>query len=479
VLDKLVMRGIYRTFTTIAVASCLLSFQFSESLGFQGALVPEAKRCTRPGLIKKESGVNYKCLRYRSKLVWRPIGSSSPPVVTSTPSKEAPVTTSSVLVTTSPVSALTDLSLLSNLNLCRLRTSGSDSDGGLIRSGFPRAADAYIPPGEVVVQVIPVDFPNLSGTMSPIERLKPIAEGVSDYYAKVSGGRLNFVWRLPSLTIRMPKPIEDYRLWEPRNNGYAYIQSVLDAADPAIDFTGAHFVLVLHPENADYSQLVFGGPAQQMTRQYKFRTNEGEIFRSTFVGSSFGRDFSKKWIIIAHEFGHGLGLPDLYPYQRIGQNFMGDIDLMASSSSWSALELTAWSKWELSFLPDNQVACNSAVFPSRTWLSPVSSASGRTEMLVLPESEKRAIVIESRRAERFDAGVLNGLWRGGLLVYVVDTSISGGEGPLRIIPKRDSIRLDYFDALLEVGETLQVGSFTIRNIESGRWGDVVEVSRNP
>lgn len=317
--------------------------------------------------------------------------------------------------------------------------------------------------------MIPVSFPNLRGAKSPSEVLKPIADGVTDYYLKVSGGRVRFVWRVPAEFLPMPNPIEHYGLGL-RNNGFPYVQEVLTATDDALDFTGADFVLVLHPETATHAQIAIS-PAQQMTKQFKFRTREGDIFRSTYTSSmTIG---SAGWIIIAHEFAHGLGLPDTYSYENNSQ-FMGSFDLMGT---YSAIELTAWHKWQLGFIDDSQVHCLRPDTDAQLWISHVSADSKRPEMIVIPTSAITATVIEARRKERFDLRANFTRISDGLLVYEVNTAYATGKGPLRAISK-PGFAPGGLDGLVGLNEQLQAGRYVISSSEVGTWGHVVRIRQS-
>ena len=183
------------------------------------------------------------------------------------------------------------------------------------------------------------------------------------------------------------------------------------------------------------------------------------------------------WEVVSHELGHALGLPDLYRFAS-GQDVVGSFDLMGGPSYRGAIELTAWHKWELGFLEDSQILCLKDPASVRYWISPVSAGSRRYEALIIPTSATTAVVIESRRKERFDKDAEILPSTGGLLIYTVDTAFLSGMGPLRVLRKASSTQPTFYDAILGAGEELQVGSFLIKNIESGDWGDVVEVRRN-
>ena len=427
-------------------------------------------KCVKAGTFRTAKSVKYQCKKSSKGLRWvitSPKGTSTTTTTTTTSS-----TTSKIQVPTSPSKSLSGTDVLLPTDQCKIRHSLSDWDGGLVRTGFPRAPDAALPRQEVVVQVIPVEYPNLRGVKSLSEVLKPIAEGVTDYYLKVSRGRLKFVWRLPEKVLQMPQPIEFYALG-PRNNGFSYVQDVLTATDSSIDFSGADFVLVLNPETATRDQI-YTSPAQQMAKGFKFRTNEGDVFRATFT-SHFSTVSSTGWAVIVHEFAHGLGLPDTYDLSG-KVDFMGDFDLMSTGVT-GAIELTAWNKWQLGFIDDSQVWCLKTNTNATLWISHVTASTDRPEMILVPTSTTTAIVIEARRKERFDlnARVLSEV-TDGILIYEVNSAFMSGSGPMRAA----SIHLPRGTGrLARDNEQIQVGKYLISSIERGPWGHVVNIQVVP
>ena len=433
-------------------------------------------KCVKAGMFRTAKNVKYQCKKSAQGLRWVTISAKSSPTTTSkTTTTSTTTTTTSTTTTTqvptSPSKSLSGTDVLLPTDQCKIRHSLSDWDGGLVRTGFPRAPDAALPRQEVVVQVIPVEYPNLRGVKSLSEVLKPLAEGVTDYYLKVSRGRLKFVWRLPEKVLQMPQPIEFYALG-PRNNGFSYVQDVLTATDSSIDFSGADFVLVLNPETATRDQI-YTSPAQQMAKRFKFRTNEGDVFRATFTSPS--TVFSTGWAVIVHEFAHGLGLPDTYDLSG-KVDFMGDFDLMSTGVT-GAIELTAWNKWQLGFIDDSQVWCLKTNTNAKLWISHVTASTDRPEMILIPTSTTTAIVIEARRKERFDlnARVLSEV-TDGILIYEVNSAFMSGSGPMRAA----SIHLlRGTGRLARDNEQIQVGKYLISSIERGPWGHVIDVQVVP
>ncbi len=152
---------------------------------------------------------------------------------------------------------------------------------------------------------------------------------------------------------------------------------------------------------------------------------------------------------------------------------MGIFDLM----NWAegpGVELTAWNRWLIDIIGDDQIRCL-PTSSTTTLLTPVETKGG-VKGAVIPLSTTEALVVESRRALRFDKNM--GKESEGVLVYKVNTSIPSGSGPMRVIGRPGSTDPLFRDAPLKLNETRIVDGYTIRVIESGVFGDVVEVSQN-
>ena len=138
------------------------------------------------------------------------------------------------------------------------------------------------------------------------------------------------------------------------------------------------------------------------------------------------------------------------------------------------MELTAWNRWLIDLISDNQIRCLPAS-STTTLLSPLE-INGGIKGAVIPLSKTEAIVIESRRALRYDKNM--GSESEGVLIYKVDTSISNGFGPMRVVGRPASTDIWFRDAPLKLNESRIVNGYTIEVIKSDEFGDVVKVSKN-
>ncbi|MEO0078692.1 MAG: M6 family metalloprotease domain-containing protein, partial [candidate division WOR-3 bacterium] len=124
--------------------------------------------------------------------------------------------------------------------------------------------------------------------------------------------------------------------------------------------------------------------------------------------------------VYCHEWGHALGLPDLYDTDGGGEG-LGNWTLMAGgswggngNSPYYPVHLDPWSKMELGWL------CPTAVRSRNLYSIPNIENSARAYWLMARERTfKEYFLVENRRKTRFDTLLYNS----GLLIYHVDDSV--------------------------------------------------------
>jgi hypothetical protein len=170
-----------------------------------------------------------------------------------------------------------------------------------------------------------------------------------------------------------------------------------------------------------------------------------------------------------HEFGHTLGLPDLYLSSQPIHRAVGMFSIMGHIGG-PAPEFTAFERWMLGWVNDNQVACATAAGESTATLSPVERVGG-TKMVVVPLTTTTAVVAESRRAEGFDTG-----FSPGVLVYFVDSSLTNSQGAMRVLPINDNDSTKS-GAIQTPGGNVTYSGVSVRVLSAAADGDTVLITR--
>jgi hypothetical protein len=134
-----------------------------------------------------------------------------------------------------------------------------------------------------------------------------------------------------------------------------------------------------------------------------------------------GREYWSYW---AHEFGHAISLAHVGRSRGSLPPF-SPFDIMGSQDG-STRELSGWLRFLAQWLPDEKVYCKKFENLNSQSLSlvPLNSKSEGLKMAVIPVSNSKAIVIESRRFTKFSCGIPT---KNGVLVYVYNANLSHGE----------------------------------------------------
>ncbi|BAS28701.1 M6 family metalloprotease domain-containing protein [Limnochorda pilosa] len=161
--------------------------------------------------------------------------------------------------------------------------------------------------------------------------------------------------------------------------------------------------------------------------------------------------------VFAHEFGHALGLPDLYDTDG-GSEGIGEWGLMGGGS-WNQVSrpgdapahMTAWSKAVLGWLSPHQING-----PPATYSIPSAHGSPTALQLRFNAAEPELgggtgeyFLIENRQKQGFDAGLPGS----GLLIWHVDESrTSNTDETHRLVDLEEADGLDHLDASFNRGD---------------------------
>jgi hypothetical protein len=256
----------------------------------------------------------------------------------------------------------------------------------------------------------------------------------------------------------MPKSINDYGLggdfFSGKFNGDAYwefTRNLIKQVDKETDFSGANFLFIVFPKRLTSEEI---GTFVVHTQE-DYITDEGQIPNLIIAGGNYVD--SDTYI---HEFGHGLGLTDIRDTTDVGnQKSDGMYYDMMNNPEYP--ELLVWHRFLLSFLEDSQLHCKESKEESVHWLVPVASQSKEVKGVVVPISETEAIIVESRRPIGYDTLLTGSLI--GAVVYTLDSKVPYRRTPVKVVD------------VLALGESVEVMGYRFSVVESGDFGDVVEI----
>ena len=381
------------------------------------------------------------------------------------------------------VAELAELTAYREVAACRLpNRAGADR----LSVGFPISPERIPASGNVNVAVLFVDFPDapaLQGATATADEegsthdlFGQIVSDAESYLKAMSYGTFDVTFRPLHRWLRMPHSLSSLYADSDSSLGrgisrFMLINDAIGLADPEFDFEDIDSVVVIAAPEAD---SIRRGSAL-LSPDWHFDPDGQTIGNAISLGSN-----DRRWadgLTIAHELGHNLGLPDLYDtsVSRDSEGhlpdevdrFVGEFGLMGVGQRSSQAEMFAWSRWQLGWLRDTQVACIKS-FPASVQLTPLPIPGG-VKAVVVPLTETTALVVESRRLLGYDLY----LRKEGALVYKIDTSVQSGEGPIVVgsisKPPNDS-------ALLGPGEVWNWDGYSVTVKEVTPEGDLVEIT---
>lgn len=389
--------------------------------------------------------------------------------------------TSSTSTTTAPVisadSRISPSTQLAPLDACRIvdatPTNGMDDPTRISSLGFPRRTTYAGDLANVRLFALPVGFSDLPYTQQDYDALTEAMDEVVTYFSRMSFGRARVdVAVAPyEYAVTLPDMAKKYNLYSPEGfaDAVGVASKAIRRADASLNLGAYDVVVVETPRDL---AATFWPQALQLAAPIV--TAGGNVDDVVWTGGWQAGN----WRSIAHETGHlWLGLEDLYDTTPNSTKYDGTFwewDLMNSFRGASP-ELTAWSRFLLGWLNDDQVRCiaEGSVQETTHFISPIEDAEASPKAIVRPLDKGRVLVIETRRIRGYDEG------RPGVLVYVMDSTKRSGDGPaiakgeLSLDPARMPIVDRY---TIPVGKSLETEGLFIELLASDETGDVIRVT---
>lgn len=348
------------------------------------------------------------------------------------------------------------------------------------------------PVGPQTLLVIIVEFSDQAGTETNDTFDDLIFGNVSDYYQKVSYGQsslsgdvtdwynlghIKSFYGADGATSGVIDDTDD----DGDNDSWQMVDDALAAADPDVDFSLYGHIMVLHSGNGQESS---GNSNDIWSVRWSwpghFVTDEKTFDSCSIVPEYQGGDVDRSIGVIAHEFGHDIGLPDLYHYGKSGADDLVGIWGLMASGSWGGspsgtvpVHMTAYCKLVLDWYTAGEVYELSSGSHTSLLTASSNQTSG-TRVIRYNVTSSYYYLVEARYQSGYDAS----LAESGVLVTRVDTNYASGEGIVQVRSDETS-SLSY--ATFEVGTEFvdEVAGFAMQVLSQEGSGFVVRVTADP
>ena len=386
-----------------------------------------------------------------------------------------------VVIATLFISLIPNAASANHVSACYL-PAGNDANHQ--RVGWPRDPNVLDSMGTSKIIVIPVDFTDAVSNRNTIGDLERRLElrNVSIFYDVVSSSKFqtNFVVIKEITRINNPSYIygnsPEQDLWT--NGDFASHMLTRDAllafqiANPTADLTQYDAAIIVVTGGASLSGRVAVASSND---EDTYGLLPGRIHNSILVGlGALSVEGVHPGRMIAHEINHLLGLVDLYLYAPDGYwqgKSPGPFGQQGYIRGVPSSDSLAYNRWLRGWVPDERVLCLPTIDANKSFtLSPRGSTAGQYEMAIYRISQEKVLVLESPK----ELGFGSKTFPRTILVYTVDSRIKPGEGPIRLVAKKDAITTAplspdlpdwerYKTAALKSGESVEFGSMVIFN----------------
>jgi len=407
----------------------------------------------------------YTCIKSGKKLVWNkgiPIKAASPSL-TPKPSPVSGQSTSS----TSSIDELSrdprisNISLLSPSESCKTVDATPDSTpSGLIhRNGFPRQQSAIYGTGKARILVIPFKYgdhsfsttiPPLSNrNVTDVDALTKVHKDLAQLVKSLSAGRLELEidvlpesqwWTMDSdLTFSSVQFV----------NNFPPVEEMIKRNDGKIDFSKYDSYVFVTTLLAPIPGVATAIDIANL------KTSKGEANKLVLMTMNWGSS-----ALYFHELGHSMfGLEDLYLMKESPAEWLPEElkvimswDMMADSG---LTVLTNWNRYLMGWVTDQEVRCLTDQTRSIHYLSDYTSGN-QPKLLLINLAPGVTLAAESRPWGESHR----------LLLYVIDTNLRHGEGPIRAL-----------NTLVQAGQTKELFDWKFNVLNSSKDGLLLEVTK--
>ena len=304
---------------------------------------------------------------------------------------------------------------------------------GEIRLGFPRNKLRVPATGNTKNLIIVLDYPdapftgNLTQTVNDV--LSP--QLTTDFFALNSYNKLNLSFDIHPKVVRINSSEKSF---SPNSSGRFFVNGVQQ--DHRL-IKEALAVANTQADLANYESLNFFAPTGNSLNYYgsaflglQLTAGNSTILNSQLVSGLIGTITSSppSWKVFAHEYGHLLGMYDLY-VQGDGNTGKspGPFDVMGNTTGTSN-SFFGFNRWVQGWLADSDVICQIGTVTKTDFTLTTVNATAGNRVYVRPLSDTKALVIEHRSDSKFDQLGSNT----GLLVYTIDFTIGSLQGAVSI-----------------------------------------------
>lgn len=339
-----------------------------------------------------------------------------------------------------------------------------------------------------VIQVVPIKTSDAKSESNPQKDYSQFFKFIHDAFANISDTGWNINIRIPDSYIEVPVELKSYGLGFNSEHGRSadrtrFVRDILPTIQSKVSITDAGIIWFVVPPKT--SSKLFTDTADRFDINVGNKNYAMMAFNTGIDHYNESSWNARYFIGTVHELFHlGLSMDDHYGDKMGGGGNFGTGQWGNMSEIY--MDWLAWDKWVAGLIADNQIICVSGN-GNNYWIKPSTIQGAYEKLLMIPLGGTKAIAVESIRNSGFNYKIPKKHL--GALVYTVDTSVQDhGRGVEVIKPDKRKVRkykspsatnddFRYSDYALKLNESLTISGYKITVVESGDFGDVINVSK--
>jgi M6 family metalloprotease-like protein len=183
--------------------------------------------------------------------------------------------------------------------------------------------------------VIPVEFSDVKMSASGLSAIRLMAEEMCRFFNSQSGGRISLTASTAPRVYKLNNTMGYYGL---SDDAESLVRDAVAQSDAEIDFSNYQCVMVAHAGYGDETNPSDNGTSDIWSKYWysggynAIVTGDGVSVNGATVVPELEYEGVSPLGIICHEFGHQLGLPDLYDTSYSTEGGIGRWSLMATGA---------------------------------------------------------------------------------------------------------------------------------------------------
>ncbi len=282
--------------------------------------------------------------------------------------------------------------------------------------------------GEQRIIVILVEFEDIKHSVTGEIIYNRVFKEMADYYNEVSYGLVSISGDITNWNT-LPAPYSSYAdldSWENWSIKLKLIRDAIKAADKDIDFRKYKYVFVVHPAPVRWA---WGGLKPNIL------TDDNVVVNNVSILSE-----RHKWWTFAHEFGHNLGLPDLYDHAKAKEGTR-DWNIVAHYTgrwclmSWDlGQHMCGWAKMKLGWISSERIKSIWLGQVESIIIAPLEQITKEIQLIRIfvgapPYPTPQYYLIEVRQRIGFDSKLPDS----GVLITLIDETKRTGMGIVSVL----------------------------------------------